>query len=135
MFTFFGLFADPVSGLSEQISRTWPGLNVVKMEQPISAVAVRFGDDTYESEREDTPEPVIRTVEGLSREFPDARYLLLRTECWGGICANWGQITQTGRTVLEASGHEALRRLIKHWGVDLGPTEIFAPLGRDFTWE
>src|SRR5262249_33809531 len=95
MFTFFGLFADPVSGLSEQISRTWPGLNVVKMEQPISAVAVRFGDDTYESEREDTPEPVIRTVEGLSREFPDARYLLLRTECWGGICANWGQITQT----------------------------------------
>src|SRR5262249_34397449 len=135
MFTFFGLFADPVSGLSEQISRTWPGLNVVKMEQPISAGAGSFCDDTYESGRADTPEPVIRTARRLSREVPAATYLLLRTERWGGMWARWCQIAQPGRTFLEASGHEALRRWTKRWGVDAGPTEFFAPLGRDFTWE
>jgi hypothetical protein len=67
MFSFFGLFADPVSGLPERISEAWPGLNVIRMEQPISAIGVRFGRDLFK-ELEDIPEPVIRAVENLSAE-------------------------------------------------------------------
>src|SRR5262245_47155461 len=128
MFTFFGLFADPVSDLPDQISRAWPSLNVIKIGQPISAVAVRFGADTYVPNDEDIPDRVSQAVEGLSQRFPEARFLLLRTECFGGTCGNWGRITQDGATLVEAEGKGALRRLIKHWGVDLGPKEIFAPL-------
>jgi hypothetical protein len=135
MFTFFGLFADPVSGLPEQISRIWPDLNIVSLEQPISAVAVRFGQHLYEPPQEDTPEPVVRTIETLSEKNPDARFLLLRTECWGGQCADWGQVIQNGATTFQADGEGALRRLIKYWGVDLGPQEIFEPLRRDFQWD
>jgi hypothetical protein len=135
MFTFFGLFADPISGLPEQISRIWPDLKIISLERPISAIAARFGLDHYEPSEEDTPEPVVRMVERLSEINPAARFLLLRTECWGGHCANWGQFIQNGATAFQADGETALRRLIKYWGVDLGPQEIFDPLRRDFQWD
>jgi len=135
MFTFFGLFADPVSDLSPQISRVWPSLHVVRLEEPISAIAVRFSQDHYEKSREDIPESIIRAVERISTENSNARFLLLRTECFGGDCANWGQIIQNGSTIFRAEGDEALRRLIECWGVDIGPKEIFEPLSRNFVWE
>ena len=135
MFTFFGLFADPVSDLPPQISAIWPGLNVTTVEEPISAMAVRFGQDLYDPPNEAIPEQVVRATEQLSRDNPDARFLLLRTECWGGRCTNWGQIIQNGRTTFQADGEGALRRLVKHWGVDLGPEEIFEPLSRSFAWK
>lgn len=133
-FTFFGLFADPAPGLSDRISEAWTGADVIRMEQPILAIGARFGENFYEQEREDIPEPMIRMVEGISAEYPTARFLFLRTECHGGTCGNWGQIIQNGRTVFQAEGDQALRHLIKYWGVDLGPREIFDPLRRDFPW-
>jgi hypothetical protein len=135
MFTFFGLFADPVRGLSEQISETWRGITVIELEQPIPAIGARFGRDHYQPEREDIPKPLIQAVEKLSAHYPDVRFLLLRTECFGGICANWGQIIRDGRMVLQDHGDGALGRLINYWGADLGPTEMFAPRLRDFPWE
>ena len=66
MFTFFGLFADPVSDLSLRISQVWPSLHVIRLEEPISAIAVRFGRDHYEPEREDMPMPVVRATERIS---------------------------------------------------------------------
>jgi hypothetical protein len=135
MFTFFGLFADPVNDVSPQISRIWPDLKVIRLKEPISATAVRFYRDHYQPEREDIPAPVVRAVERLSTENPTARFLLLRTECVGGVCANWGQIIQNGSTIFRAEGDGALRRLIKCWGVDLGAAEIFEPLSRSFVWD
>jgi hypothetical protein len=134
MFSFFGLFADPAEGLAEQISTTWPGADVIPMEEPIPAIGARFGQDLYQPDLEDIPEAVARVVESLSAQYPSARFLLLRTECWGGQCWDWGRIIQGGHVVLEAEGDRALGRLIKHWGFDLGPNEIFSPLRRDFPW-
>jgi hypothetical protein len=136
MFTFFGLFADHVSDLSEQISRTWPHLNIIKLERPISAIAVRFGERDYSFADEGMlPEPVTKAIEELSRKNAAVRFLLLRTECFGGRCDNWGRIIQNGTTVFRAEGDGALRDLVKYWGVDLGPQEIFDPLRRDFQWD
>jgi len=94
MFTFFGLFADPASGLSADIRRVLPSLHVIGIERPIRAIAARFGAEAYERERECIPEAVIRAVEILSAEYPGARFLLLRTECFGGSCINWGKVIQ-----------------------------------------
>jgi len=135
MFTFFGLFVDPVNDVALPISRNWPGLNLIRLEQPISAIAARFSDEYYQPEREDIPAPVVHAVERLSIENPSARFLLLRTECFGSVCANWGQIIQNGSTLLQAEGKGALRRLIECWGVDIGPEEIFEPLSRSFVWD
>jgi len=134
VFSFFGLFADPVDGLPEQLSKLWPELGVVTIERPISALAVRFGRDRYVPSDEDIPAPKSRSVMKLSAENTTARFMLLRTECWGGLCANWGQIFLDGRTACTAEGDGALHCLIAHWGVDLGPRGIFEPLRRDFHW-
>jgi hypothetical protein len=134
LFSFFGLFADPVDGLSQQLCRIWPELYVVRIERPISALAIRFGADQYEPANEDIPMPIVRSVKALSIENYAPRFLLLRTECYGGPCANWGEVIQSGETAFEATGDGALRRLIAYWGIDLGPREIFEPLARDFPW-
>ena len=135
MFTFFGLFADPLPGLAERISAIWPDLDVIGIEQPISAIGARFSQDHYAPEDEDLPEPVVRHVEALSAAYPAARLMLLRTMCFGGDCANWGLIIRNGQRVLHAEHKEALRRLIGYWGVDIGPREMFDPLRRAFPWE
>jgi hypothetical protein len=134
MFSFFGLFIDPVDGLSQQLCRIWPELHVVSVERPISALAVRFSEDRYKPSDEDIPAPIVLGVKALSAANYAPRFLLLRTECYGGPCANWGEIIRNGETVFEAHGDGALRRLIAYWGTDLGPREIFEPLTRDFPW-
>jgi hypothetical protein len=135
MFTFFGLFADPLPDLSERIAAIWPDLNVINVEQPISAIGARFSGDHYVPANEDLPDAVVRRVEALSAACPTVRFLLLRTECWGGICANWGLIIRNGQRVLHAEQKGALRRLIGYWGVDIGAREIFDPLRRDYPWD
>jgi hypothetical protein len=134
MFSFFGLFADPVEGLQEQISEAWPDLTAIVIESPFPAVAIRFGQDIYKPSDEDIPEAVNVSVQKLSARNPAARFLLLRTECWGDTCADWGHVFEDGRIVCQTDGSEALRRLAYHFGVELGPQEIFAPLRRDFPW-
>lgn len=135
MFTFFGLFTDAVvDSVPLQISEIWPDIRVTRIEEPILALAIRFNQDRYRPEDEDTPVDIVRAVERLSRDNLSARFLLLRTECSSGRCANWGQIIQNGSTIFVAEGDGALRRLIKQWGVDIGPQEVFGPLTRDFAW-
>ncbi|MBR0775435.1 hypothetical protein JQ625_11390 [Bradyrhizobium diazoefficiens] len=135
MYTFFGLFADPVSDLSLKIVEAWPDLKLVKLEHPISAIAARFGKDHYDPSNEDIPANVLLTTARLSAATPAARFLLLRTECFGGVCENWGRIFREGSTLFEAKGDGALRRLIQFWGADIGPKEIFEPLSRSFRWD
>ena len=80
-------------------------------------------------------------VHEISRQFPDVRIVLLRTECFGGTCENWGQCIRNGRVIMnepyvdypECEG--ALRRLIGNFDVDIGEREIFEPLSRGFPWD
>jgi hypothetical protein len=90
MFTFFGLFVDPASHLTTDICEIWPDLRPIRIERPISAIALRFGFQTYQDERDDVPEGIVRLTETLSAKNPALRFLLLRTECFGGDCVNWG---------------------------------------------
>ena len=135
MFAFFGLFADPVGDVPRRISEIWPDLKPIRIDRPVSVVAVRFTEHHYEPEREELPELVIQQIERLSAESPAARFLLLRSECFGENCENWGQIFRNGTLALQADGEKALGRLIAYFGVDLGPDEIFDPLSRNFAWD
>jgi hypothetical protein len=86
MFTFFGLFADPLSDLPRQISEIWPDLKPIRIEQPISAIATRFGQQHYEREREDIPEPIVSLTEGLSSR------VLQRASCCFAPNASEGRV-------------------------------------------
>jgi hypothetical protein len=58
MFSFFGMFADPIDGLREQLARNWPRANIVSIEKPLAALGVRFGREFYEPSNEDIPDVV-----------------------------------------------------------------------------
>src|SRR5579862_1853099 len=147
MYSFFGAFAQPLmAGLDECFIQRWSDVDVVELSSPFLGLAVRFATSVYTPSDEDLPDPVSNGVQEISRQVPTVRFVLLRTECWGGLCGNWGQFIQSGRVVVnepllpgvEIARPEPdgiLRRLINHLGVDIGPAEVFAPLTRDFPWK
>jgi len=122
------------------LRQRWPDANVVEINKPFRGLAIRFQESQYTAGSEDLPEPVSAEVQEISRLTPSVRIVLLRTECWGGICQNWGQFILDGRVVVNEpaveppKGQGALRRLIGNLNVDIGPSEIFEPLSRSFTW-
>jgi hypothetical protein len=135
VFTFFGLFTDPVPGLQDQLLERWPSIDITVMASPFPGIAARFPADSYEPANEDLPASVTAETVRISASHPGVRFLLLRTECWGGDCFNWGQLIRDGQLVYETEGKEALRRLVGQYGVDIGAREIFQPLSRDFPWK
>lgn len=142
MFSFFGAFAVNESPtLAENFHERWPDADLVDIEKPFDGLAIRFKESIYKAGSEELPVAVSAAVQEVSQQNPNTRIILLRTECWGGICENWGEFILNGQTVVakpfveypECKG--TLRELIKNLGVDIGPKEVFEPLCRDFPWE
>jgi len=141
MFSFFGAFTDATPGLAEQFRQRWPDIDLVSIRRPFCGFAARFQESVYSPSQEDLPESVSNEVQEISLRFSDARIVLLRTECWGGDCSNWGQFIRNGQVVTNEPLTEikenkgVLRRLMSNFDVDIGSPEIFEPLSRSFPWK
>ena len=129
----------------DRFLQRWPDVDIVSIDKPFRGLAVRFQRPSYDPSEEDLPEPISTGVREISRQTPGVRFVLLRTECWGGSCCNWGQFIVNGAVVvnepcvqvkdinnLEPDG--VLRKLIGYFDVDIGPSEIFEPLAGGFPW-
>jgi hypothetical protein len=131
---------DAGPGLAEQFRLRWPEIDLVQISHPFHGLAVRFQNSIYAPDEEDLPTSVSAGVREISLRFPGVRFVLLRTECWGGTCNNWGQVVRGGELVINESpmgprSEGALRRLLLNLDVDLGDCEIFEPLSRSFPWK
>jgi hypothetical protein len=131
---------DDRTFLAQEFRRRWPDVDLVQVNQPFRGLAVRFQNSVYAPEDETIPEVISAGVQEISLQVPDVRFVLLRTECWGGECSNWGQFIQYGQRLVSEPpmGSEnggVLRRLLLNLNVDIGPSEIFEPLSRDFPWK
>jgi hypothetical protein len=134
------MFMDENPALAEQFRQCWPDVNIVSLAEPFHGIALRFHESVYSPSDEDIPELVSGEVRKVSLRFPDVRIVLLRTECWGGICNNWGQFIRNGQVqVVDSPGGRenkgVLRRLMSNLDVDIGESEIFEPLSRNFRWK
>jgi len=141
LFSFFGAFTDLTPNIAEDFTHRWPDVDIVRIETPFNGLGIRFQESVYTPENEDLPESISLAVLDISRQNRGVRFILLRTECWGGICASWGQFIVDGNIAAEEpmakypNGKGTLRRIIGHLGVDIGPAEIFEPLFRGFPWK
>lgn len=144
MFSFFGLFADIAPDLSEELNRLWPDCDMVQVSTPFCGLAMRFPGHVYEPSNEDLPERVSNEIILLSTQHVEKCFVLLRTECWGGECFNWGMFIRDGRIVDDLSsvgpsssaiGKGILRRLMSHLGVDIGEEEMLDLLSRSYPWK
>jgi hypothetical protein len=140
LFSFFGAFTELSPGLAGKFRQRWPDASIIEISKPFLGQAIRFQESQYDAGSEDLPESVSAGMREISQLTPGVRIVLLRTECWGGICRNWGQFILDGRVVVNElaveppEGRGVLRRLIRYLNVDIGPSEIFEPLSRSFTW-
>ena len=132
-FKFLGIFAERSRGLPRECSREWPDADVAKIASPFKSVGVRFSD-TLSMPENQLPEDIVAAVRGMSAHHPRVKFMILRAECWGGVCSYWGQTVQGGQTVAVVDGDQALRRLVQFFGVDIGEKQLFAPLERNFPW-
>jgi hypothetical protein len=86
----FGVFMDDRTVLAHDFRRRWPDVDLVQMNQPLRGLAVRFQNSVYTPEDETIPEVISAGVQEISLQVPDVRFVLLRTECWGGANAATG---------------------------------------------
>src|SRR4051794_34236235 len=100
MFSFFGAFTDLDPEIRREFSRRWPDVDVVEIDKPFRGLAVRFHESVYLADKEGVPEPITSGALEISKSTPKVQIVLLRSECWGGICGNWGQFI-CGGTVQE----------------------------------
>ena len=141
LFSFFGAFAAQHPEIGAQFRQHWPDIDLVEINNPFHGLAVRFQQSVYRPEKEDLPELVSAQVREISRQNPNVRLVLLRTECWGGDCCYWGQFILNGQVVMNEAirapqeSRGVLRRLIANLDADIGPYELFEPLSREFPWE
>ena len=138
-YIFFGAFTDPDPDLRREFRQRWPDADVVEIAKPFHGLAVRFAEKTWHHNNVELPGTVTAAMLEISRQLPEVRILLLRTECFGGDCENWGECIRGGRVVMnepyvDSAPEGALRRLISNFGVDIGEREIFEPLSRAFRW-
>jgi hypothetical protein len=73
-----------------------------------------------------------------SVRYPTATFVFLHIVCFGGLCDNEGYACRDG-LILErvnelgdAAQHEALRRLVRYLGVELGDPPNFEPFRRGY---
>lgn len=137
MFSFFGAFMDERAVLAEQFRRCWPDVDIAAIAEPFHGIALRFPKSVHSLSDEDIPESVSIEVRKISLCFPDVRIVLLRTECWGGECINWGQSIRNGQIVDRPSVNGGidkgvLRRLMSNFDVNISESDIFKPLSPDY---
>lgn len=134
-FYFLGVFAAPSSILAAGFSETWPEGDVVELTVPFKAVGVRLPECLLYDDPEVVPEGVATTARAISKRHPEARFMVLCTYCWGGLsCLHAVQIIQDGETIASIDGEDGLQRGLRYFDVELGKTQYFEPLRRDYPW-
>jgi hypothetical protein len=140
---FFAL-ADEV--VMQDAKRTWPGCRARLVTAPFHGIGVAVPERalTY-GEPEEAYEWAIAmwnnietTLPDWSRHYPDVSFVFPRTDCFGGNCLYEGYTCRDG-VIIErmggesvARGGDALRRLIRYLGVELGAPPYFEPLVRGY---
>src|SRR5690349_6836056 len=109
MFSFFGLFSRETPGLLEDMATRWPSSDVTRLEEPFQGLALRYSSDLYTPSDEDIPAEIATQIIELSTQHPTQTFVVVRTECWGGSCMNWGTVCQNGRAEHVESQDGALR--------------------------
>jgi hypothetical protein len=135
MFCFLGVFASPSGNFKPEFASLWPDADYARITSPIAAEAVRLTKMTSPASEGELPLEVIDALKSLSTAHHHAQFLLLRADCWGGHCDFVGVVVKGGAFQAEEKGDQSLRRMILHFGVDIGERQIFAPLRRSFRWQ
>ena len=144
-FRFAGFFAQAQPEVLAAALRAWPNCQGRPITEPFRglgvAVPVRALTNGNTEEEQAQARELAYALEvelvGWSKQYPDALFVFLSADCFGGVCLYAGYVCQNGAMLERANdtgdrNHKALRRLIRALGVELDDSGYFAPLTRDF---
>jgi hypothetical protein len=145
-YVFSGFFARADAPILQAALRRWPGCRGRLITEPFPGIGVAVNDHvlTYggstEEEYEQAQELAWAIEEELvewSRLYPAICFVFLRADCFGGGCRYEGYVCQDGAVRERAEDHgpnngNALPRLVRALGVELGTPPHFEPFTRHF---
>lgn len=145
-YQFAGFFARADASILDAALRRWPGSRGRLISEPFHGIGVAAPDDilTYgghtEEEYEQAEELAWAIEQELvewSRQYPATCFVFLRTECFGGTCLHEGYVCRDGDIRERAEDadeddDDALPRLIRALGIELGTPPHFEPFTRHF---
>lgn len=126
-------FLERFGGIGRSIESPFLGFGVTFVGMAISM----FPDDP---ERGPNPkaEALARELVDFSETCPEATFVYLYTDCFGGVCEYAGFAFRDGRRIHEEPFRDVpgdsgpLKRLISYLGIELDGRGYFEPLSRDF---
>lgn len=140
-YRFSGFFVDLPpwnQSLMNTVLKRWPECRVKGIYSPFASIGVSFPDHQKCRSDEDA-EHLLQVIDRaksdltqLSHEHPQATFVWIDADCFGGNCCYEGFACRDGEILLQEEGEGALRRLMATLGLKLGPNEYFEPFRRGF---
>jgi hypothetical protein len=143
-YQFAGFFAPAGPDVLDAALAAWPECRGRLIAEPFRGIGVavpsRLLTRTATDEDEDRAEELAWSIEQnlpeWTRMYPAIPFVYLRAECFGGVCLYSGHVCQNGVMLERAEdpdeGGDALVRLVRALGVELGPGRYFEPFTRGF---
>jgi hypothetical protein len=139
-YRFTGFFIDRNdTELVAGIQSRWPLLETQPIYNPFRGFGFCFPD--YNRCRTDEEAEAIleqsyaaeNDLPAFSAERPDVTFLWVEADCSGGACFYAGYACRSGVVLLrESESKDALARLVRMFGVELGANGFFKPFTRGF---
>jgi hypothetical protein len=141
-FRFQGFFSDGDEAVMAAALQRWRFCTAKPMAIPFHGFGLRAPDPDREAESDEEyerllelPFAVERGLAEFSRDFPEAIFVFIDAECFGGTCIYTGFVAQDGevrlRIAAEQPGTESLQRLLDPLGVRI-EAGYFAPFTRGY---
>ena len=140
-YRFSGFFIDQDDPqLVDRIRTRWPLLHA----QPIHSPFLGYGFAFPDHERclsDEEAEAILEQRDSASDElpvfsasYPDATFLWVDADCFGGTCLYSGYGCRDGHILVkeESPTTNSLRPLVQVFGVELRPDQYFSPFTRGF---
>ncbi len=145
-YVFAGFFARADAAVLEAALPRWPGCRGRLISQPFTGIGVEVPDEilTYgggSDEEDEQAQELAWAIEDdlveWSRHYPATRFVFFRANCFGGKCMYEGYVCQDGVIRERANDDkpgdgDALPRLVRALGVDLGTPPHYEPFTRGF---
>lgn len=144
-FQFAGFFAQAQSEVLADALQRWPGCRGRLITGPfhgfgiaVPSRALTYGDTDEEQEQAQALAYALEDeLVGWSRKYPEAVFVFISADCFGGECLYAGYICQNGAVLervqdIDERDGIALPQLVRALGVELDDSGYFAPLTRDF---
>ncbi len=123
-YRFEGFFSDGNEAIRDAALARWPFCTAKAIKSPFRGFGMRAPDPEQVAESDDDYErmselsfAVVQELPEFSKRFPNAAFVFIRADCFGGVCIYDGFATRAGEILFHVepkrAGWESLQELLR----------------------